>query len=130
MDELTGLALGHVNRLGRQAVGLANEVNRANGAVREANAEIEKANQIIAEQYARIQELELALAVKEAEAGAAVAMFMDIKKACPNSPILRDSGQKFKNGGAKTMGRLVYEREFDRILRDARISNPEKYRHD
>jgi hypothetical protein len=82
------------------------------------------------EANARIAELELALAVEKAHAGGLTAMFMDIKAACPNSPTLRDSGKRFKDGKPKTMGRLVYEREHDRILRDARISNPEKYRAD
>jgi hypothetical protein len=90
----------------------------------------DKALAELADAKARIAELELALAVEKAHAGGLTAMFMDIKAACPNSPTLRDSGKRFKDGKPKTMGRLVYEREHDRILRDARISNPEKYRAD
>lgn len=130
MDELTGIAMGHVNRLGNQAVQYAREIDRANGEVRKANAEIEKANQIIANLNARIAELELALAVKTAHAGGMTAMFRQMKATHPTSPMLADSGRRYKDGTVKVKAALAYEAEHDRILRDARISNPEKYRAD
>lgn len=82
------------------------------------------------EAEARVAELELALAVKTAHAGGMGAMKDAFKAAHPNSPVLADSGKRYKSGAVKTKGALVYAAEFDRILRDARISNPERYRAD
>jgi hypothetical protein len=79
---------------------------------------------------ARIAELELALAVEKAHAAGMKAWKDAFKAAHPNSPVQADSGKRFKDRDVKTVGRLAYEAAFDRILRDARISNPEKYRAD
>ncbi len=54
----------------------------------------------------------------------------EFKKAHPNSPVLADSGRLHKDGDRKLNGTLAYEAAFDRILRDARISDPTKYRAD
>ena len=127
MDELTGIAMGHVNRLGRQAVSYAQEIDRANGAVRVANAEIEKANQIIAEQHARIQQLELALAVKEATDEADNVLLGEWKKLHPQSPLRQEIG-KLKNGSSMTKGLAIWMHAFDAAARKRGITNPEAYR--
>tara|TARA_R110002012_G_scaffold102188_1_gene241701 strand:- start:1692 stop:2048 length:357 start_codon:yes stop_codon:yes gene_type:complete len=41
-----------------------------------------------------------------------------------DSPLLRDSGKRFKDGDAKTNARLIYERAFDEKGRQIGISNP------
>lgn len=84
----------------------------------------------LADAQARIAELELALAVEKAHAVGMSAMKDAFKAAHPQSPVLADSGQRYKSGSVKTKGALVYAAAFDRILRDARISNPEQYRAD
>jgi hypothetical protein len=90
----------------------------------------DKALAELADAKARIAELELALAVEKAHAGGMKAWKDAFKAAHPNSPVQADSGKRFKDRDVKTVGRLAYEAAFDRILRDARISNPEKYRAD
>jgi hypothetical protein len=80
------------------------------------------------EANARIAELELALAVKTAHAAGMKAYRDDLRAAHPNSPRLAPSGKRYKDGTPKPVAALAYDREFDRILRDARISNPEQYR--
>jgi hypothetical protein len=48
----------------------------------------------------------------------------------PQSPLVVDSGKRFKDGDIKTKGRLIYEATFDRILRGAGIADPTKHRAD
>jgi hypothetical protein len=50
------------------------------------------------------------------------------KAAHPQSPVQADNGKRFKDRDIKTVGRLAYEREFDRILRDAWAPMPRKWR--
>ena len=79
----------------------------------------------------RIRDLELALAVEKAHSGGLTVQAEALKRGCPSNPALADSGQRFKkSGNIKSVSRLAYEREFDRIARDARISDPTKYRAD
>ena len=78
----------------------------------------------------RVRELELALAVQEAHAGGLRAQKTALRQAHPNSPLWADSGRRFNDGDVKTQATLIYEQEFDRILRGRRISNPEKHRAD
>lgn len=105
----------------------AREIDRANGAVDRANAEIAKANRIIAEQHARIQELELALAVKEATDEAAQVLVNEWKTLHPQSPLRQPVG-KLKDGSAMTKGLAVWIRAFDAAARKRGITNPEAYR--
>jgi hypothetical protein len=89
----------------------------------------DKALAELADAQARIAELELALAIEKAHAGGMKAYRDDLRAAHPSSPRLAPSGQRFrKSGNPKPLAALAYDREFDRILRDARISNPEQYR--
>jgi len=88
----------------------------------------DKALAELADAQARIAELELALAVKTAHAGGMKAYRDDLRAAHPTSPRLAPSGKRYKDGTAKPVAALAYDAAFDRILRDARISNPEQYR--
>jgi len=128
MDALTGIAFGYLRRASNRAASYANEVDRANGEIEKANQIIERKNQIIEGLEARIAELELSLAVKTAHAGGMKAYRDDLRAAHPNSPRLAPSGKRYKDGTPKPIAALAYDSAFDRILRDARISNPEQYR--
>ena len=84
-------------------------------------------------EYARklekeIGELKWKLLVAEARAEGLKAYRNDLRAAHPNSPRLAPSGRKYKDGTPKPLAALAYDREFDRILTEARISNPEQYR--
>lgn len=104
--------------------------NRFEQAYEEWRAHAKALEQQLTDAQARIAELELALAVKTAHAGGMKVWKDAFKVAHPQSPVQADSGKRFKDRDIKTVGRLAYEREFDRILRDARILNPEQYRAD
>lgn len=81
------------------------------------------------EANARIAELEGQLLLEKAHAGGMKAYRDDLRAAHPTSPRLAPSGQKFrKSGNPKPLAALSYDAAFDRILRDARIPNPEQYR--
>lgn len=84
--------------------------------------------QKLAATEARVAELELALAVKTAHAGGMKAYRDDLRAAHPTSPRLAPSGKRYKDGTPKPLAALSYDAAFDRILRDARIPNPEQYR--
>ena len=67
--------------------------------------------------------------VKKTAHGAGMKAYRDeFKNAHPNSPVLADSGHRYKNGDMKPMGVLAYEATFDRIFTENRISNPERFR--
>jgi uncharacterized coiled-coil protein SlyX len=127
MDALTGIALGHVNRLGRQVVSYAQEIDRANGEIRIANAEIAKANQIIADLQARIAELELALAVEQAVAEAGEKVLDEWKALHPQSPLRQVVG-KLKDGKPLTKSMSIWNTAFDAAARKRGITNPLAYR--
>jgi hypothetical protein len=79
---------------------------------------------------AQLAAAQLALAVKTADAEGAVAMYQAMKAAHPQSPLLADTGKRFKDGDSKTKARLIYEATHDRILREAGIADPAKHRAD
>lgn len=88
-------------------------------------------NNRIAEQQARIAELELALLIEKAHAEGLAAQTAEYKSAHPGSPLLRDSGKRYKKSGAtKTVVRIGYEKAFDRFLLENKIMNPVHYRID
>lgn len=78
--------------------------------------------------------LNVELVKRTADAEGTYAMFLDMKAACPDSPTLRDSGKRYKDGSVKSAGRLVYEATFDRIVtesQDPRIeADPRRFRAD
>lgn len=84
----------------------------------------------LAEMEKKLAQVELALSVEVANSGGLLAQLNAFKKEHSNSPLLQDSGKRFKDGDVKTRGRLIFESEFDRILESRRISNPSKYRVD
>ena len=94
-----------------------------NGQVAARDVEIVKLRQ-------QVLDLQIELVKEKAHGEGVTAMFLDIKTACPNSPTLRDSGKRYRDGDVKSMGRLVYEAAFDRIVMENRISNPERFRAD
>ncbi len=118
-----------------QMVGQRRALNTAQANLAQANADLAYAQQVIwdyelqiATLNRQLAEARLALLVKEAHAEGIKAYRDEFKKAHPNSPVLADSGRRYKDGDRKLNGTLAYEAAFDRILRDARISDPTKYR--
>lgn len=79
---------------------------------------------------AQVANLQLALAVKTAHAEGYKAQKDAFMATHPQSPLVADSGKRFKDGDIKTKGRLIYEATHDRILREAGIADPAKYRAD
>ena len=123
MDELTGIALGHVNRLGRQAVGYAKEIDRANGEIDRANSIIAEKNQTIAAQQARIQELELQAKLAQATDEADQKLLGEWRTLHPQSPLRQPVG-KLKDGKPLTKGYAIWAAEFDRVAKSLGITNP------
>jgi hypothetical protein len=79
---------------------------------------------------AQVANLQLALAVKTADAEGLRAQKDAYIAAHPQSPLMADSGKRYKDGDKKTRGRLIYEATHDRILREAGIADPTKHRAD
>ncbi len=114
---------GRTRRDGDRQGAYADALEEANQTIRDQNLTIATLRRELAEAYA------LALLVKEVAVGGLKAYRDEFKKAHPNSPVLAPSGQRYKSDGVmKPMGTIAYDREFDRILREARISDPTKYR--
>ena len=95
---------------------LADLVLQMRAKIDEQNAEISKLRGQVAGDTMHIAGLE-----------AARAAYM---KQHPDSPLLRDSGQRFRDGDVKTNARLVYERAFDEEGRRIGIEEPAKSRQD
>jgi hypothetical protein len=79
---------------------------------------------------AQLAAAQLALAVKTAHAEGLLAQKDAFVATHPQSPLVADSGKRYKDGDIKTKGRLIYEATFDRILRGAGIADPTKHRAD
>lgn len=80
---------------------------------------------------AQVANLQLALAVEKAHAEGALAMYQAMKAVHVQSPLVADSGKRYKvSGNIKNKARLIYEATFDRILREAGIAEPTKHRVD
>ena len=79
---------------------------------------------------AQVANLQLALAVKTADAEGLRALKNAYAATHPQSPLLADSGKRYKDGDKKTRGSLIYEAAHDRILREAGITDPTKHRAD
>ncbi|MGI4942920.1 MAG: hypothetical protein ACRYHQ_20540 [Janthinobacterium lividum] len=82
----------------------------------------------------RVADLEMQLAVANAEAAGRYAQMVAMEKQHPLSPLLVRSGPAFKSpkyaGEPKTVLRAVYETAFDKYLTDNDIADPAKYRLD
>lgn len=48
----------------------------------------------------------------------------------PDSPLLADSGRRFRDGDPKTKSRLIFEANFDAKARELGITNPAEHRLD
>ncbi len=77
---------------------------------------------------ARIAELELRLRIANARSSANLAMASAFRGEHPDSPLLGDSGERFRCGDRKTRSRRVWEDAFDRALRTAGIADPLAHR--
>lgn len=84
----------------------------------------------VANLKAQLAAAQLALAVEKAHAEGYKAQKDAFMATHPQSPLVTDSGKRFKDGDIKTRGRLIYEATFDRILRGAGIADPTKHRAD
>lgn len=85
----------------------------------------------VRDQNARIAELELALLVEKAHAEGLTAFLDAFKAANPDSPVMRDSGKRYKaSGNVKTVGRIRYEASFDAFLIGRKIADPTRHRVD
>ena len=140
---------GYQQGQGRAAIGenagLRNTVGNYANALAEANATIDEAQAIIIAKNQRINVLNKSLAdctqevhdfrlkliVKTAHAAGLDAYLDAFNRAHPNSPVLADSGKRYKeSGNIKTCGRTIYEEDFDRIISNHDIENPEQFRAD
>jgi hypothetical protein len=79
---------------------------------------------------AQLAAAQLALAVKTADAEGLRAQKDAYIATHPQSPLMADSGKRYKDGDKKTRGRLIYEATHDRILREAGIADPTRHRAD
>jgi len=80
---------------------------------------------------AQLAAAQITLAVEKAHAEGALAMYQAMKAAHVQSPLVADSGKRYKvSGNIKNKARLIYEATFDRILREAGIADPTKHRAD
>ena len=94
-------------------------------AVSEANATIRRLNARALGAEAEVARLRDMLAISQCEVAALSAQRAAFKTKHPTSPLLADSGKRFKvDGTAKTFLRLVYEDAFDKKAAELKISNP------
>ena len=121
MDPLTMMAIGKARQM-------AGNADAANSEVRKANKIIAAKNQTIDELVAEIERLKWELLLETAHAAGMKADRDELRRGAPNNPALAPSGERYKNGNPKSWAGVMYAREFDRILREARIPNPAQYR--
>jgi hypothetical protein len=110
-------ALGNQKALARAAFSGLDEANATieyqNALFKEWEAAVDKRDAIIQAQKARIAKLELALAKQVAHSAGLDAYLTAFKTAHKGSPVLADSGKRFKDGRIKTVGRIAYEKAHD-----------------
>lgn len=134
--------MGDFNYAAGVAIGLGNKARALQGNLAQANANIDYANQIIAQRNgeianlqadvnalkAEIERLKWELLLEKAHAEGMKAYRDELRRGAPNNPAEGPSGQFYKSGNPKPWAGIMYDREFDRILREARIFDPENYR--
>lgn len=76
----------------------------------------------------RIADLEHDLAVQVAHAKGLTAQNDAFRSEAPRSPLLADTGLRFKSGNIKTKVRLIYEAAYDASLIASGIPNPASLR--
>ena len=97
-------------------IGLKNSLSAANETIRNLDAHV------------TAMKAEIAI-LKSVEAGR-LAQIEAWKKMYPDSPLLADSGTRFKDGDKKTKVRLIFEQAFDIMAKSLGISDPVKNRQD
>ena len=103
-------------------------IDYANRVIAERNDEIARLREELNARNKEVQDFRLQAIVEMAGGEGQKAMFKAMKQAHPTSPMLADSGKRFKDGNVKHKAFLLYEEAFDRIIRDHQIANPETYR--
>lgn len=91
--------------------------------VRQLNAKIDAQIEEISKLRGKVAVQEMAIAGIDAARDAYMEQHAD-------SPLLRDSGKRFKDGDVKTNARLIFEAAFDKKGRELGISNPAALRVD
>jgi hypothetical protein len=91
-----------------------------------AKARISNLESTVAELEAELSNMKIEI-MSEAGRDAQVEAFM---RQHPNSPLLADSGKRFKSGKIKTKARLIFEAAFDQKGRELGIINPADRRKD
>jgi len=76
------------------------------------------------------EDFRLKLIVKTADAEGLDAQLTAHKRQHPTSPLLADSGQHYQDGSIKTVGRTLYEDEFDKVITRHKLERPTDYRED
>lgn len=100
----------------------------------QANATIEFLNDHVRVQADQIADLQRQLAIAHAESHARMAQVTAMNQAHPDSPLLKDSGHRFRSprfaGRMKTVLRRIYEHAFDSDADKAGLHNPSSIRLD
>jgi hypothetical protein len=72
-----------------------------------------------------------AIAIEQSTVAGLEAQLEMFRRHHPDSPVLADSGQRFRDGKPKDLARLAFEQAFDRHLNGLRADvNPLDHRHD
>lgn len=117
--------------------GSRNNVRNAIAEIHKANAAIQDRDNLLREAYARISVLQ-AEAARAAETidtlamdrAGLIAQFEAFKVHHPNSPLFADSGKRFDSGKIKSKVRIVFETGFDAKGAELDVLNPKKRRLD
>ena len=118
------LAWGYVRAGNQNTADAYDAVSEANSTIRRLNART-----IAAE--AEVVRLRDMLEIKTCEFAAVSAQREAFKIQYPSSPLLSDSGKRFKKDGSiKTKVRLIYENAFDAKGVELKIANPASRRLD
>lgn len=123
-----GALMGHAINARRRAANLASTLDQANANIRYLNGVVAEYHAALEQLQARIAELSTQVAVAEASFAGRDAQMKAFMAQHPNSPLLADSGQRFRDGAPKTASRLLFERTFDAKAREMGIVDPEQHR--
>ena len=129
-DAIAGMWQGTAWRLKARSNHLANEAAEWEENARQWMNHSKMLDAQVANLQAQLAAAQLALVQKTAHAEGSLAMYRAMKAIHPQSPLLADSGKRYKDGDVKTKASLIYEATFDRICREAGIADPTKHRAD
>ena len=106
-------------------------IDRAQGIINDLGAQVNHLNKSLADCTQEVHDFRLKLIVETAHTAGLTTYLNAFKQAHPNSPVLADSGRRFKeSGNIKTCGRTLYEEEFDRVITNHKLERPTDYRTD